>query len=535
MSLLLWGIASRAELKHEREKLVIQNGHARSEAVAAGRYALARGSMDVAMSEFLRALAIPSDEDDRPLRLDVLRCRFALGDWIRLGDELRAMENGPELGVYRGPFLLLQGDYLFSESDQRARARRCVQEAIQSGRLNAVDEPFANALLAENAADRLRWLKAATEGAEDLGLRHRAHMTLATELLCQGRLDEARKQIDFVRRLFPDDPLGRLLDALHLILLGKTAEGLAAIEPLGTTLGARRADSLKAFLAAFGDLLQTLEAYDAQIQRSFLSELLLLQKSTRMILAANAAGASKQPFGFPLPTVDPLYHMWQEVVLPSLKDNRAGRYDAVIRRLEAAEKQHPEGYLLCIRASARLQEVVKAIKSGDRERERVQVEAMADEARRALDPDTPTVLPRMGLKYQCRFLQAAAEALLIQDYKDADPQRVRRMYEGLAGHIRDGRAFPEVRDFYAEKLLPGLDPDAAQFLLVEWQADARPARGESYWRATRLRASLEKRLGNPAAALRFATEVLEKFPKDGEMRRLADEIAKETEPKKSAD
>jgi serine/threonine protein kinase len=510
-SLFLWKQQSEAALLRRQ---------AREELIAAAKAALDRGDMADADGLLRRTLEYG---EDLSLRVDQVRCHFALGRWEQLGHELEELAGRSDLGELRPTVLLLWGDYLFSFQDKQSLARAKIEEALlHREQLTPADGLYADALLTTDGAAALILLRQAVADGKQRGRHHRAHVALAAELLCQGRLDETRQQVNFLRYTFPDDPLCLFLDALLLLLTGEqdTAQKrLAALEP---ALGRERMMQLRDFANTFAEALQIVERFDL-VEGEGLGFVEQAQLAAKALKLGQTAGLATQALGFPVPAAARLYQMW-DVIQPLFMDFFLRRWEAAIGRLKAVEKKHPELLLLYFRAGFHLMLAWDHLNNKAPEKARLALENVVKDANKARA--APTLAPRRSFRYQCLFLGVVGEATLIQDYQDADPERLRRFHEGLIDLVIEGRRYPAVRDKLLGILAPGLDPDAARFLVLAWQNDERAAKKPAYWTATRLLAQIEAKARNYTAALYAANEVLNQFPNDKEMQQIVGDSLK---------
>jgi tetratricopeptide (TPR) repeat protein len=500
--------------KQRSEGLLLRE-QALAKLIATGGAAHDRGDMASAAETLTQALAADPHEEVA-LLVERIRCRFALENWEKLGPELEQLAARSDLGELRPTVLLLWGDFLFSFQDQQTAARQKALDALHDRHLlDLADALYAEGLVAADGATALQFFRKAADHGPRRGRYHRAHVALAAELLCQGYLEEARKQIDFLCQVFPDDPLGVFLDALQLLLVGDQAASQARIAQLEPILGRERVGKLKGFLGSFGEILAILAKLDVD-GLSFFDQTSLAAKVLKL---AQTAGAATQSLGFPVPAAGRLFRMW-EVIRPTMWDYVLKRYEPAIARLTLAEREHPEALLLYLRATFRLQVAADCYRKKNSEKLRPTLEAMVEDARKALH--APTILPRMSYRYQCHFLVVAGDSALIQDFKDDNPDRYRRLADGLGDLVVEGRPFPALREKLLSLLAGGLEKKSALVLVTLWQNDEERSRKSGYWAATRKRAQLELDTGNFTAALQAAEEVHHRFPTEGEMPKIAE-------------
>jgi tetratricopeptide (TPR) repeat protein len=448
--------------------------------------------------------------DGRPdadaLAVERLRCLFTYEQRPNLPAELDRLDGVGGLPPAATALVLLhRADYLLSDWTRQKEALELAARALAvPDGLAGADRAYAEGLAAPTAADAVDRFQAALSLDP---VHHRANSALLTACLFLGRLEEARARGDFVRQVFPDDPLPAFADAWASLLAGDRAACFGHLDTLAGRVDAERLKELRAFFTLVADLLDLADQIDLQDQAGLAGPLFRAAGKTTAL--PGVTRRALEPFGFGVPTVARLGRSL-EALNRAVLDFYWDRNDAALQKLEAANRTHPDAMLVFVQACAQLKRATVREKTDHPAAVRIAAEARDLFYRAA---DAPTILPRASYRYQARLSGLMLDNALAAEPLAADPQgpaRTRAQSDRLA---EEGRRRPEVRRKFLPQALGNLaDPECARFLVGDWLREEPDSPD-----VLRLRARLDLRTGDWTAALRHADRVLRARPDDREM------------------
>jgi tetratricopeptide (TPR) repeat protein len=202
------------------------------------RLAMQRGAWREALAELDKALGA-GHTNEAALRFDRVRALAAIHDVPRAVAEVEALARRSDLGDLEGRVLLWRGDLTW-EALCDLKALELVKQASRKKKLPLAEQAYARGLLAKTSPAAARAFR---EALEHDPFHFKANAMLCSLLLMLGQLDEAREQLRFSRRLYPEDPTVQVQRAFLAALEGdraranallKKAEGQVGKEPLAT-------------------------------------------------------------------------------------------------------------------------------------------------------------------------------------------------------------------------------------------------------------------------------------------------------------
>jgi Flp pilus assembly protein TadD len=509
--------------------------------VDAARSALRRGNWKDAVEDYALAIEHGYPDAER-LRVERLRCWFTYADRPQLAQELERLSRqegmAPEL---RTLVALHRGDYLLSDQARTAEARGLLEEAMRKPELlPAPDAEYARGLLAPRAEDAVRHFRQAL--ALD-SFHHRASSALTCELFMTGRFDEARRSAEFMRKLYPTDPVSFFALAWMALLEGDLPTSRAERRLLKDALrDEQRVKQLEAFFTEMERVITTASDWE----EGKLSTPWVVVRFTSSASRLSQMGASVlEPVGFGAPNVARLFTAMAEVQ-KGFTLSQLGLRGLALARYEEAGRTHPEACIPFLEALEHAASMVEHARARRLDQARRAAAVVAERAQRAAD--APTLLPLCSHRYHARLLGILADAALLVDEVHRgsaavvaltgaaagplpaaglagwaavapQPRRLERMTEQVRLLLPEGRRHRVLRRELLPTVLPALPVGLARSLLIDWQLD-QPEE-PLVWR---LRAQLEARAGNPSEVLNLCGLLLGKLPRDAaarEMRRKA--------------
>jgi serine/threonine protein kinase len=503
---------------------------ARRQLISAADTLYEQGNLAAAERKYTEALATETGERVR-LEVRRLRCRFALGEHLALGEELEEFARREDLGEWLPTLRLLHGDYLLCYQDHQGRGRRLVEDALaERQHLSGADAAYAEGLLAVTGKQAISRYQRAIRLEPH---HHRAHSALTAEFLCQGRLAEARASARFMQLVFSTDPLPKFVEAMTDLLEGQPDRAIERLRGLEASLGRQRMMDLTTFARDLGAMLRLLEQWGEGREGIGLEVPGLLARG--LSISARALRAIG-PLGIGVPAVQRLFQRWERLrpvlvglMLAPLVPLRPAQLDAAVAQLSLALEEGPEGTLFYLRAAHRLHLAAHCYRKGDRQKLRTTLVALGEDAQQTLS--APTLVPSPALRYQARFMAFMADAALYADFNDRDPKRIRRLVDNLAFLVSEGQEFPQSRNNILTKTASGLPSNFARLLLGFWQQNEpdNPT-------IDRLLAHINLQAKNYTEALYAARRVLARQPRDKEMLQVVEQalqgMAKLTAAKK---
>jgi serine/threonine protein kinase len=487
--------------------------------VTEGRYPEALPYLDAALAD-----GVQVDGDHAALERLRLRVLYGLNQRPRFDQELQRV-LGTAAGGRDPDVQFIRGDFLLSDADHLSEGRSILREI--AGRITSpADQHYVRGLLTSDLIQaRSHWQDAVrTDYFHHLGRR-----ALVMNLVICGEFDEARRQLDTARALFPWDLAWDLADSLTDLcqrdrpaLERHTAALIARAEPQGLR---DTAATYRAALRALDDALTGLDAFPppdpAATDEKGPNWLVFLQQLGKLLQTAQTFDQLNRTqlaaLGFRIATVTPVLETIPRI-RRSLIDMVLGRYDLMATELEAALAGQPEAILAYLAASAHV--MSGAIAQGRRNPEEAsrQGRLARDLYLRAMN--LPTLLPRADYRYMSRCCATMLEAAAIDEEHDADPVRRARLEGLIQSLIPEGQAFKAQR----ERLLPGvaqalehLDRDSGRWLLQTWHRN-EPGSAVALARL----AQLELRAGHIEIAEAYADEVLALSPAGPGLQRLSE-------------
>ncbi len=432
-----------------------------------------------------------------------------------MAEELAILGGKKDLGDHLATVLLLRGDYLLTDPGRQDEGRALVRQALELKRhLSAADAEYARGLLTRRGDEALAHFRAANrlDAERDVPhVHHRSRSALVTTLLCLGHLAEARREAEFMRQIFREDPLPIFVEACVDLLEGKR-ELKARLKQLRSKLDESQVEALRDLFHRLGRVLDVVEGMNAAGGGlSVADQVTLLVEVAKLVAVARGAAA---PLGFHIPTASFALETW-EAAKSALAQAQFGDTAGAVEFLTQATERQPDALLLFLTAFLRLRLVDANLRGGRSKEARAHLEALADEANQALT--APTFLPRALFRYQARMLAVFADAKLIGEFHDRFPQRQARVRDHLGWLMIEGRQHPGHREKVTALLMPVLDVEQARALLTGWQVDEPESLP-----ALRLRAELEWKARDHLAARDAASRVLKKDPANKRMIEIRD-------------
>jgi tetratricopeptide (TPR) repeat protein len=458
--------------------------------VQSGQLALRRGAWREALANFDRARE--EGQDSVELRLLRVKAWCALHDLQRAARALDELAE-QELGELRGCVLLWRADLALARSAEDEKALALVRQALRAG-LPPAERAYARGLLAGTAEEALRQFRLAVERDP---FHQRANGLLVTLLLALGQLPEASKRVAVAGLLFPDDPSFHVLAALTAALQDDRRATQAALERARGQLGAEQLEGARALI----DLARALRGLGARLagdpNRSL--ALALFQVTPAVWRAGPAlqslAGTPEQSSGLMLPVPPVLVKALRPLARDVPGAVLGGDRERAIAALRRSVAVCPEGVLY--HALGLL--LVKQDRWAEAE------QAFAKASR------TPSLVPVERGALYC----AACAAWVLS--RPAGPNPDREMAERALQRTRALRALGDLDPDQADLLAgaaSGLgDLDLARGILADWERRA----GDDP-RLLRRRLDVEIRAGAYGPAVRVADRLLEKAPRDEEVR-----------------
>jgi hypothetical protein len=542
--ILQWFAYQKLEAANEKESkaraLAEQRAH--DNVVAAAREAVTRSDWNVAVANFDSAIQDKRD-DQLQLRVERLRCLFDFDHRPRLVAELDDLRQRTDLGPLASLVKLHHGDYLMSDASKAAEARGLIREALKEPEaLTDADRAYAEGLLADNAADALRCYRLAIARN---AFHHRALSALATGLLFTGQFDEARRQVDFMRRHHPRDPVSSFVLIWISILEGDEEAGREELKWLKSLLAQDRGAQVEAFFVEMRKALDTMVAVELG-KLDWPAAILRLFGSQRRLAAFIQMGA--EPFGFGVPGMERLIQTFS-LASQATSLSELGLTGLALDRYRDAERLSLDGVIPSLAAVLRAKTVFQHIRGKRMPQARQEALLLIQDAYRAAD--TPTMLVRFPYRYQAHSLGIVADAMLLSDgvldrscaaaalvgggpqltslsmaaVSDTPPRSI-RLTEQVRRLAIDGRRYPAARAQVAGYLVDALSPDLSRVLLDDWQLDAP---GDAA--VLRLRARVEDRAGNPGAVLLWCEDLLSRIPGDREVLKLREKATEDLRKK----
>jgi serine/threonine-protein kinase len=217
--------AALEQAKREaEEKLRLEEKGNFDRFMMAARDAARAGDVPKAMIRYKEAIAYGTDRsaatskqllDLRVERLSMMF--FSPANRKRLGSELVELAARPDLGEWEAQVLLLRGEAAMCDPAGQSEGRDLVARALALGGpfVSPAEKEYAEGLIAGGGRQSVE----AFERAVRLDQVHfRAWGCLTTTLALTGRLDEARAQIELMRRAFPESPVPALAETFATVI-----------------------------------------------------------------------------------------------------------------------------------------------------------------------------------------------------------------------------------------------------------------------------------------------------------------------------
>ncbi|MFH1748994.1 MAG: serine/threonine-protein kinase [Planctomycetota bacterium] len=463
--------------------------------VQTGRLAVQRGDWRTALENYDRALSAGHPEDIA-LRLGKVEAWISLSQSKPALEELQALQERTDLGLYKGPVLLSLADVALMQSFEWTRAVDLIEQAIEAG-LDPADEAYARAMLAERTPDAVDFFRQALRQDP---YHHRANEMLGISLLLLGRLDEARNRLEVSRMVYPEDIGPRGLLALVHALQHDLAAGQAIVDEMQAELGAELADIFRAVLD-FVDQINRVDEWNEDAARRMQQQAMqIIGKLMPLYAEMSVAEPDIQDprdmlnFGVRLPPF--LVHGIGRVGRATLL-TIAGQVEAALAEVDQAVRAHPEGFLHLSRGVLL------------RELERIEE---AEEAFR-LAAETPSVFDFKGLA----LAYAAHTQWKLADMDGPAPNvemrtRAVKSLRKLASldHLQASDA-----EWAAQIAVQAGEYDLARMIVFDWRRRAPGALAP-----LRARVAVEFSAGAYGPAIQAADAVLAREPEDALALRL---------------
>lgn len=464
--------ASRAraeQAESDRDAVQARAEMAHAAIVTAARTAAPRGDWVTALPEFNRAIG-NNRSDALRLRVERLPGYFFTNRIAELQTELEKLEElnqRNELGLLAPKVKLLQGMLWLSDSAQTENGRGAIREALDAaavadvevfaimvrwvttGPLGADADRIADAAVF-STAERFyaaallettpRAVIRALEHAVQLDPFHQAAQTdLLFALIAAGQLDDARRQLTHIEKLFPRLIAGPVACGLLAAIDGDRAALAAALDGCEAITG-EPAPALREFLTTYADLL------DLQVQYSFQVNGLTPQQQReteeKFAVIRRQMVSAFGPGGFAVPIVHQVFD-WYQHILPVLHratfvNGDENAYRAVLKLIDAYPDSIVQQVATTNRFNALTQLMLKPSLSADEVAAARRLAALiahhGAEAGRA-----PTIEPRAPRRYISRNIGLIADAIVLRMTPDPDPVHFRRLREHGNRIIAEGR------------------------------------------------------------------------------------------------
>lgn len=473
------------------DALAVRAGRAHDAIVVAARTAARRGNWPDARRGYDAAIA-DAFPDARQLRVERLAVYAGLNDTPTLERELAELEATPDLGPLAAPLKLARGALLLCDVEKGEAGRTAMREAREVGRaappdlFTPADDAYAASLIQRKPTPVIAGLERAV--ALD-PLHQPAQNALLLALIAAGRLDDARRKLTEVERLFPNataPPVAHgLIAAIDLPPgLIRSAVVWAAVQQFEARRG-QPAPALTEFLTHFADTLDRSIELMATLGPPPPQRVKELQAAA--LALGLAAGRALGPAALPVPTGRLLVE-WMNDMLP-LAELLGRGDDATHDRLRELMDGYPDALVRSLAAANRVFAALPVLRRRDvSPDELVRVRGlMAAAAAHAADAaDAPHLFARSPQKHTARAFGLIADLCVLRWTPDPDPvhfDRVRRNLHRLVADSR-GMGWDDHRDMGIFLIVQVTAVEQTPGLIADWKLDT-PAGREAYRRRGR--------------------------------------------------
>jgi tetratricopeptide (TPR) repeat protein len=480
----------RTEAGRERDRALKAE---RESYVQAAELAMQRGAWKTALPYLDKALSA-GHADPIGLRLAKVRAWCALNEVPQAVQELQALEGQAGLTDRQKALVLLwQGDMAISLSAvHEAEGLLKVRQSLSHG-LPPAEDAYARGLLADSSPEAVGYFQQALQADP---FHPRANGACAMCLFTLGRVAEARDQVHFAERVFPEDPTFQVLHAMLLALGGKKEEAKKHVERAGAVLKDRGQVEMARTLVEFMDqgvyqsegVLAGEESFARWLFRNGpgLAKIMLVAQGDRGKLGT----PSKSPLLLPMP---PTVFRALRALPASPQALRGGNPDQLSKTLAEAVRVHPEGILfhlygIALAEQQRWSEAETAfLKAGD----------------------TPSIFP---VRRAALFLAVAMEQIQSREAEPELRQKLRqRALQNTRKLVELSPLFPSHALELSQLAISMNELDLARRIIADWE---RQKPGDV--NVQRRRMVVEYNGEAYGLALKAANKVLDRQPKDAE-------------------
>ncbi len=426
------------------------------------------------------------------VRLRQAKAWLAIYDGPTAAEKLKALSQEPNLGEYEGQVLLYLGDALMDKGERNEKGLQFIRHALEK-QLPPADEAYARGMLADTSP---KMVEAFLQAIEKDPYHHKGRAMLGLMLLLLGRHDEAKDHVKLGEKLFPEDPIFKLMHAQLKALHGDLAGANALLEQTRTQLGDKEVAALKVGVEVLhqiadvdramtdpgtSDLVKTAEKLRPHLARFLTGGLDLGDKEG----TATTARLLRSP---------PAIYRGLGKMTAAMASLMAGKAEEIVLDdLNEVIKVHPEGTAYFFRATVHL----------------LRGKVAAAEPDYVQAAQTPSMF---RIRRAALFGAVMSEALLaFPPGGQPDEAMAKKLLANLRRFVELGPARPFEIQFALPVALRAREFSLCRRLVEEWERQA-PAEVEPL----RKRAALELAAGNSGLALQAADRVLERQPGDPE-------------------
>lgn len=299
---------------------------------------LDRGDWQTASHYYAQALATDPNRID--LKIKALRTTLALEDRAEIEKAITTLAKRKDLGEYQATVLLLQGDFIMSESGKEKQGIALVKQALDMGALNEADTLYAKGLIAETVPEAKNYFQQAITIEP---FHHRANAGLLSVLILSGEFDLAHEQVIFAKARFYQDPLFTILESLLVFAEGDVEKSMAILEAIKNEENRSKVEDIQDFLRSFAGVLNIIKKLQ-NLEQMTAFDMVYLMNSLSAFGKKTQTPALGE-FGLNLPASRFLFQNFFKVMF-AYKDFLSGKYEKAIHKTEKMYQTTPDGIFL---------------------------------------------------------------------------------------------------------------------------------------------------------------------------------------------
>ena len=442
--IFVWGRDSD-EQRALAERKAVQAAHAAR--VTAARQLAHRGNWPDALPAYDAAVN-DRQEDALRLRVERLAGSFALNRGAELTAEFDAL-NQMQLGDLTAPLRLVHGAWLLCHLDQQDKGRALVQKALADRQhLSPADVAFAESLLAERIGQSMGCLRRAVQADP---FHYFASTSLAMAQATVGDVEQAGRQTQFLRDVFPFSPMPDIIEAVIAIHEDNPA---SMKKSLAKVLDQLPADSrpkivrLQQWLLAGHEVHKSLHPFHAGEDTTIVHLISANGSLGKFDHVGNDPEA--EPLGLPVPMIHLVHRRLSEVYSVSLEtltsgpEQHFGIEPGGRLRFPAVLDDYPDVGLSLVASSLYFKMAHEPVNRGDVATTRKYLEAISELGARALR--APNIMRRAPVPYRVRVLGNLADLGVLKLIREPAPIHLQRVRENLHLLVSEGEKWPKLRE-----------------------------------------------------------------------------------------